>query len=102
MQGQFLYATCRGAGLRVNSIIRNTQRVLNSDTQQSDMCIELFIYQYGKQIYENKCYAIIKPGDFLVINEKDLPFSPNADYEGLIIVYCSRGDGGDTFLKSIN
>jgi len=89
MQGQFIYATSRAAGLIVNSIIRNTSRILNSSAEQSDMHIELFIFQNGKQIYQNTSYSVIKHGAFLEINEKDLPL--NANHEGLIIVRCSRG-----------
>jgi hypothetical protein len=89
MQGQFIYATSRAAGLIVNAIIRNTSRILDSSAEQSDMHIELFIFQNGKQIYQNTSYSVIKHGAFLEINEKDLPL--NANHEGLIIVRCSRG-----------
>ena len=97
MRGQFIYATSRATGLRVNSIIRNTSRVLNSSAEQSDMRIEIFVYQCGKEIYKNTSYSVIKHGDFLEINEKDLPLSANVDHEGLIIVCCSRGEGSGYF-----
>jgi hypothetical protein len=97
MQGQFIYATSRAAGLRVNAIIRNTSRVLNSSAEQSDMRIEILVYQCGKEIYKNTSYSLIKHGDFLEINEKDLPLSANVNHEGLIIVCCSRGEGNGYF-----
>lgn len=97
MQGQFIYATSRAIGLRVNSIIRNTSRVLNSSAEQSDMRIGICVYQCGKEIYKNTNYSVIKHGDFLEINEKDLPLSVNFKHESLIIVSCSRGDGNGYF-----
>ena len=97
MQGQFIYATSRSAGLRVNAIIRNTSRVLDSISEQSDMRVELLIFQNGKQTYHNKSYCTVKHGAFLEINEKNLPLSANLDHEGLIIVRCTRGEGDGYF-----
>lgn len=92
MQGQFIYATSRASGLRVQSIIRNTSRVLKSDSGGSDMYVAMYVYQNGEEVYNNQNYSVIKHGDFLEINERELPLIASMESEGLIVVRCTRGD----------
>lgn len=99
MQGQFIYATSRAAGLRVNSIIRNTTRVLDSVSEKSDLYVSLLAFQNGEEIYSKQNYGVIKHGDFLEINETDLPLSAAMESECLIVVICTRGDEGGYFSQ---
>ena len=100
MKGQFIFPTCKRAGLNVSTIFKNTARDKSFDggkLELMDMHISLKIYKEGDIIYEYEDFAVVKEDEFFELSEMNCPIIAECEGELLVIASCMRGENNEYF-----
>jgi hypothetical protein len=76
MQGQFIFSTCRAAGLRMRALLRNGARggePVKDGADMSDMKVSLKVFHAGALEYEAASFASIPYGDYAEVSDGTCP-----------------------------
>jgi hypothetical protein len=102
MQGQFIFSTCKAAGLRMRALLRNAARggePARSDADTSEMKVSLKVFHAGVLEYESASFASIPYGEYAEVSDDTCPILADERKEYLLIAHCRRGDGDQYFAQ---
>jgi hypothetical protein len=102
MQGQFIFSTCRAAGLRMRALLRNGARggePVAGGADMSDMKVSLKVFHAGVLEYESASFASIPYGDHAEVSDDTCPILADERREFLLIAHCRRGEGDQYFAQ---
>jgi hypothetical protein len=102
MQGQFIFSTCKAAGLHMRALLRNGARggePVTSSADLSDMQVSLRAFHAGVLEYESQSFATIPYGDYAEVSDVTCPILADEHKEYLLIAHCRRGAGDEYFAQ---
>ena len=102
MQGQFIFSTCRAAGLNMRALLRNGARggePVKEDADTSDMAVSLKVFHAGVLEYESTSFASIPYGGYTEVSDDTCPILADGRREYLLIAHCRRGAGDQYFAQ---
>lgn len=100
-EAQFLFPTCRAAGLDVRASLRNTPRPsgdMREHQEAHPMVVDLSVWEAGTCLMRTPAFAELKLGDVLVLDESNVPLLTHDGPNERLVLARTRLEGGHGYF----